>query len=395
MSRNIFLTGGTGFVGSSFAHHLLLGGDRVIFLLRPIEGPEPWEPVVFPQKVIDPKFDLDQYPYEIVLGDIRAPKLGIDPEVFQSLKGRIDMIFHTAGSISFSEEEKEMIWQTNVEGTRRTLEFAQMVDAKHFHHISTAYVVGDATGTFFEEKAPRPDMCYNNTYEHSKAVAETVIWNQREVPFSIYRPSIVVGANDGMSLSFSGYYRYHAAFWSLANRVRQEILSGSKYYINSSQVKLTEDEKLILPIMIKRRDNVTVNLVPIDWLAKTIVRLSYKSLNIGEIFHIVHSDSPTVEWLIETSLDILGITGVQFVNPNIDPKHDDKLLDRLQRVINPTIKDYNPYATQQHLFLARMTKAILNSEYEPPPPIDRKYLERILGYAVKHNFKREKEWTKK
>lgn len=148
------------------------------------------------------------------------------------------------------------------------------------------------------------------------------------------------------------------------------------------------DGKLVLPVYIKCNFDANLNLVPIDWLAKMIVLLSEKSYNINQAFHLTHPEAPYISWVILTSLEIMGISGVHLINrgENIADQH--ARLKAIQAQVDKGIIDYIPYTNQNHSFDDLKTRTVLNSSYQPPPRIDRQFLERILNYAIKHNFKR-------
>lgn len=413
MSRKtVFLTGAIGFLGSNILNQLLKQDYLVYCLVRPAE-PEievdkglkttieiiEEEQMAFARarldhalEVANPDADFEHSQYPIILGDVSLAKMGIESEsIIEAITGQIDAFLHCAGSISFSN--KEFVWQINVEGTRKVLQFANFIHAKHFYYVGTAYVYGDKVGLIPETPFPCPDSKYNNLYEISKKFAEEIIFTQNYLPFSILRPGIVGPANDGSSLSFDGYLRYHAAFWELRNQIREGKYASEAITVNSNG-------KLNLPLAIKRGYDVTTNLTQVDWLGWVIAQIvdHDSEKNDGKIFNLTRENPPLVEWLIETSLDILEITGIQFVNPNIDVSHNDKLLDQWQRILDWGTRDYFAYRTQAKNFVNKMVELVLNSKYVEPPIVDRDYLERSLRYAESHGFQREKltfeKWKK-
>ncbi|MFH1030319.1 MAG: SDR family oxidoreductase [bacterium] len=385
--KKIFLTGGTGFVGSNIAYQLLKLGYKVIFLVREVAGIAADRRLSDTLKVIDPDFDLEKYSYKIVAGDICLPNLGICADERNSLKAdKPDSIFHCAGSIMFSEKEANTTWEINVEGTRKIITFASNIGINRIHHISTAYVVGSSEGICIEKIGEYPNNHFNNPYEKTKFQAEIEI-AESGLAYSIYRPSIIIGRTiDGSTLSFGGYYGYLFPFWKLRERILQGINDEPKKYLTAG-IKLVS-ASLVLPVAVKYFWKTTLNLIPVDWFAETVIKLSMQSLGSGRVFNLTHPVPLPIKDAIADSLDIIGIQGVQFVDPDVNLKVENKLLSNIQRMIDGGINEYIPYTTQKHAFDDFNVKALLNSSYKPPSQIDRRFLERTLTYAIAHNFKR-------
>ncbi|MET3697016.1 dTDP-4-dehydrorhamnose reductase [Bacillus oleivorans] len=86
-----------------------------------------------------------------------------------------DAIIHCAAytAVDKAEEEKELCWDVNVQGTRNLVEAARSNNAK-FLYISTDYVFdGKGEKPFFETDIPNPISYYGRTkYEGEKIVQE-------------------------------------------------------------------------------------------------------------------------------------------------------------------------------------------------------------------------------
>ena len=66
---------------------------------------------------------------------------------------------------------------------------------RRLHHVSTAYAAGRTTSDVraSEMLASDDERHFRNTYEGTKARAERFLRDCAEVPWTIYRPSIIVG----------------------------------------------------------------------------------------------------------------------------------------------------------------------------------------------------------
>ncbi|MFC1613349.1 SDR family oxidoreductase [Patescibacteria group bacterium] len=386
MNKKVFLTGGTGFLGSNVAYRLLGAGYDVIFLIRQLAGITPEERLEEVFKVIDPNFNLSKYPYQIMTGDICLPNLGLNADNFNYLeKHKPKSIFHCAGATSFSQKQYDKTWKTNVEGTRNVIAIAQKLEV-YLNHISTAYQVGNSEGTAQSKIKKASSQHFNNVYEMTKYISEILV-SESGLHYSIYRPGIVIGAKNGRTLNFSGYYMYQNTFWRLKKFILSHLNQDKKFY-NGTGIKL-EKGKLNLPINIKSSFDANLNLVPVDWVANMIVALSEKNLSDNRVFHLTHPNSPLIKWVILTSLDIMGITGVKLINPDENIFGDNNGLREIQKAVNKGICDYESYTNQSHQFDDFTTKAVLNGCYKKPPDINRAYLEKTLTYAIQHNFKKQ------
>jgi len=144
-----------------------------------------------------------------VAGDLTAPGLGLDPGRWDWLAAESTTIVHCAASVSFalSLDEARGI---NVEGTRRMLELAARAQAlgglERYAQVSTAYVAGTHAGRFSECDLD-VGQGFNNAYEQSKFESEQLVRSRPDLPFTIFRPSIVVGdRNSGWTAAFNVLY---------------------------------------------------------------------------------------------------------------------------------------------------------------------------------------------
>ncbi len=125
-----------------------------------------------------------------VIGDIRADRLDLDEQALTALEG-VDHVVHLAAlyDMTGTEADNEDL---NIGGTQRVLEVASRVHAGRFHHVSSIAVAGEHRGTFhegmFDEGQHLP-----SAYHRTKFEAEKLVRSQPDVPWRVYRPSVVVG----------------------------------------------------------------------------------------------------------------------------------------------------------------------------------------------------------
>jgi long-chain acyl-CoA synthetase len=146
---------------------------------------------------------------DAIAGELTEPSLGLKPLRREELARRVSTIVHSAASVSFTLplEEARAI---NVDGTRRMLDFAELAcergGLERYAHVSTAYVAGNHTGRFGEDDLD-VGQGFNNSYEQSKCESERLVHARTGVPWTILRPSIVVGdRHSGWTAAFNVMY---------------------------------------------------------------------------------------------------------------------------------------------------------------------------------------------
>ena len=119
---------------------------------------------------------------EVVKGDICCELLGMTPDQYGDLVGRVTAVVHSAAVTDFSADPS-LIHETNVLGTKNMLKFASRASVP-FYYVSTAYVRTKS------DLASQP-----NEYELSKRTCEDMV-RQSGLKYGIFRPSIVVGSRE-------------------------------------------------------------------------------------------------------------------------------------------------------------------------------------------------------
>src|SRR6185312_11604104 len=208
---DVLLTGATGFVGMELLARYLQRGERDVVTLVRADSHEAAQARV--DAVLENLFGADapDYRHRVhpMAADMTAPDLGLTEAERTALAERVTKIIHSAASVSFSLplDEARAI---NREGTRRMLELAELAQARGglecYAHVSTAFVAGDHPGSFAECDHDVGQK-FHNSYEQSKFEAEDLIRSHENLPYTILRPSIVVGdRNNGWTSAFNVLY---------------------------------------------------------------------------------------------------------------------------------------------------------------------------------------------
>ena len=173
----VFLTGGSGLLGSHIAERLLGEGHEVVALHRPGS---------------DTSF-LKGLGCTLLEGD-----LGDGPSQLAEQIAGCRWAVHCAARV-YSGKDWSVVRAVNVEGTRNTLEAAARAGVRHAVHVSSVAVYGETSGSMDGagplEGTIRPD----NLYARSKRLAEEVateIHESGRMQVTIVRPSAVYGERD-------------------------------------------------------------------------------------------------------------------------------------------------------------------------------------------------------
>ena len=208
--KTIFVTGGTGAVGTPLVRALLARGDRVLLLAR-----DPARAAAL----------FDHHPGLVVFaGDVLFPLGGISRSEIARWRGQVDTFVHGAAIIQFHWGMLEQTKAVNIQGTAHMLELSEELAARRFFHVSTAYV-GGTCDVLFESEWGDPRHA-ENPYELTKQAAEQLVAQGSPEKNHILRLSIVIGdANTGVTAGFDGYYGFVQSILGPPQAARQSEAS--------------------------------------------------------------------------------------------------------------------------------------------------------------------------
>ena len=362
MTKQVFLTGATGFIGSSLLQKWLDSTDaRLHLLTRGRRQQTTKERILavlaglYPPAAIAPMADR----IEIVEGDLSLDRLGLKEADSKNLAAKISHIIHCAAAARF-DLELEQARNTNVKGTESILALARRCSRlQKLDYIGTAYVAGRRVGLIKEDELDEGQE-HHNTYEKSKLEAEKLVRARMpELPITIFRPSIVICD------SKTGRVSTHSAFYRLLKMFLQGALK-------------------VLP----GNPACSLDLVPVDWMADVFYIITAEAASIGKCYHLTAGLDrlTTLEEVRDLASHHFGKEKFAIV-PHAEfnaymARVGDRLSDE-ERDMMAELNIYLPYLTGRLRFDNSNTMNALKTSDGKPPAVG-SYFGTMAEYMIRH-----------
>jgi long-chain acyl-CoA synthetase len=197
----------------------------------------------------------------VVAGNVTKPQLSLDEADYRELVRSTTYIIHTVADLRLDASLDELR-KTNVGGTAHMLEFARAAHRDHgierFSYVSTAYVAGARKGIISEDSLTDEYGFYSN-YEISKFEAESLVQEaKKELPVSVFRPGQIVGdSRTGVIRTFNTLYFPLRIYFAMR------------------------------PVVIPAPVWLRINMVPVDYVADALVKMTLLPDAAGRTFHLV------------------------------------------------------------------------------------------------------------
>lgn len=228
------------------------------------------------QVIMDANSHID---IKLIEGDITLPNLGIASNELELLHNEIDTVWHLAAIYDLAVP-REAAWRVNVHGTSMVNDFVKTLPyINRYMYFSTAYVAGIREGLLKEDELIRPPS-FKNFYEESKFEAEVLVEHLKsEVPITIIRPGIVRGHSvTGETIKFDGPY----------------------FFIN-----MIERLKKLPVIPFIGKSSSYINVVPIEYVTKSVVYFSEFEKAEGKTIHLTDPTPHPVEEVFRSMVSII------------------------------------------------------------------------------------------
>lgn len=288
MSR-ILLTGATGLIGGAVLHRALVAKTDAewVCLVRASDEEAGRQRIAARLGRFTTVLNAQRMAQrvEIVAGDFTRADQIADPRL-----DSVTQVLHLAADTSWWAQEK--VHRTNHDGTlalaRRA---ARMPRLDRFLHVSTAMICGGTPPAIVDEtRYPDPDAAHLVHYSASKAAAEMSLADRfPDLPLVVARPSIVLGH------STLGARPGSSILWVIRACDRLRLVAGDRHG--------------------------TVDIVPIDWVADTLVEMLARPDLAHRTYHLSAGMVSRTRW------SELGRT-LDLVDPGDGPRHYDEFSAR-------------------------------------------------------------------
>lgn len=335
MQKKILMTGITGLVGSAFAVKLLKKNEniKIVALTRGGKGNKSAADKV--RETIHEQCAFDSIPgfapkalkrIEVIDRDVSSTVR--DPSL-ERIKD-VDSLFHCAANVNLGKDPFNNVYIGNYTGAKNMVELAKKLKVSSFHHVSTAYVAGKTNGVVMEDTGLIPDNTFNNAYERSKYGAETLV-RTSGIPFSVYRPSIIVGRlKDGKIRKPLAFYRILEFFGMLKKQYCAK--TGSM-----------PDEPMEIELRMETRGSDKIYFVPIDYVQDTIYELSMLPAK-NKTYHITGKGPANMKDIVTAICKILKMKKeIQFFEKIDKPTVREKMVGKF-------LGDLYPYFASDIIF---------------------------------------------
>ncbi|MGZ4191308.1 MAG: SDR family oxidoreductase [Solirubrobacteraceae bacterium] len=286
------VTGATGFIGRHLVARLLDRDDDVYVLVR--------------QGSLDRLTALhDTWPagsqdrVHPVVGDLAQPRLGIsDSDLARLTDVGITHFFHLAAIYDMTvDDDRNRI--ANVEGTRHAVQLANAIGAGTFHHTSSIAAAGSHAGLFREDMFDAGQKL-EHAYHRTKFESEKIARTQTQMPWRVYRPSIVVGnSRTGAMDKIDGPYYFFTAI-----KMARHYLPGW-FPLIGPELGYT-------------------NIVPVDFVADAMDHIAHQPGLDEQAFHLTNPKS-------QRSGDVINAFAAAAHAPQLSVRIDTRLLGALPK----------------------------------------------------------------
>lgn len=183
----IYVTGGTGLVGSHLLFQLVKAGKKVRGLKRNTSNTGRVKNIF---SYYSDNFEALFQQIEWVEGDV------LDTFSLEDSLEDIKQVYHCAATVSFSPGDREFMLKTNVEGTANLVNIALEKGIEKFCFVSSIAALGRVgDDQEIDETVNWKTSRYNSAYAISKYNSEREIWRGMEEGLKavIVSPSVIIG----------------------------------------------------------------------------------------------------------------------------------------------------------------------------------------------------------
>jgi len=195
----IFVSGGTGFLGSYLLRYLIQKDYTNIFALKRSDSSMALVASV-------------QDKIKWIEGDI------LDVVLLEEIMEQVKLVYHCAAMVSFDPKDYNQLMQVNVEGTANMVNAALAAGVDKFLHVSSIAALGrNKNNSQVDEDSKWQRNKFNTNYSISKYLSEQEVWRgiHEGLNATIINPSTILGSG----------------FWEKGTgQLFTQVMQGLKFY---------------------------------------------------------------------------------------------------------------------------------------------------------------------
>ena len=258
--QTVFLTGSTGVLGVFLLEEWLRATPAtVVCLVRAPDDATAQSRIIAHLQAYGLWNEIYADRLVAIAGDISQPSFGWTKDIFRHWAEQVDLVCHSAGSISMSQPYARLK-PVNVNGVMEAMRMAATGHTKPFHFISSIAVfysdAHPASKVLYETDTPLYHPTIKGDYGKSKWVADRLVATAQErgLPAVIYRPTRIMGHSQTGALNDTSEI--------LPQLIRSCLLMG--YYPDW---------------------DIEITWIPVDYLSRSVIALSGKQEAWGKSLH--------------------------------------------------------------------------------------------------------------
>ncbi len=231
MQQKIFITGGTGFLGSYLLRYLVQQGYTNIRAMKRSSSP----------------MDL----VESIKNQIEWVEGNILDQVFlEDVMADVDQVYHVAAMISLAPNQANKMFAINEIGTQNIVNTCLFHSVKKLVHISSIAAIGwEPFGKPISENTKWQDDQKNSNYAKSKYAAEMQVWRgiAEGLDAAILNPSVILGSGfwDSGSTEIFNLYGKGFPFYADGSNGFVDVRDVAKIAIQLMDSEITAERYII------------------------------------------------------------------------------------------------------------------------------------------------------
>ncbi len=355
----ILITGATGFIGAFLTAEMLRAGHEVWALSRRTA-----DALDVPIRYWLNGDSTGRL--HVIDGDISRPLCGVPESDINALRGMIDETWHLAATTEFGYGVGELQQEVNLGGTRHVIALTEALGVPHLVYASTLSVCDPRAESATEIALPPERETFRNPYELSKAGGERLVFEsaeRRQGTTTIVRLPVTTGCSEsggplaGTPFSFVGLTLQNVT-------AAREVLDGPR--TNGSRE----------PLGVPTGPEATLNVLPVDIVAKTMMRIGEGARSKFDITHVANLTPPSVRHIVTSLCRFFEVDEVKFLAPGSTEGVD---RSRGQRLLLSRLAAYLPYMEGEPAYCTKRLRAIAGSQSHPEFDVTYEYIAQVLA----------------